>query len=208
MNPIPVNLATEDELSELTLYRILDVIGGYAVGTPFRRGGFGYLRRTIRGWNDAAKGIPFIVLTDLDTYRCPMELINDWLSVPKHQNLIFRVAVREVESWLLADAINLARFLRVNPSLIPSNPDMLQDPKRTLVDLARKSPLRKIRAGIAPPRDSSAKQGPDYNGCLGDFVRNSWNVKGALAESPSLEKAVACLSRFAPVWQRQSVQRR
>jgi hypothetical protein len=200
MSPIPVNLATEDELSELTLYRLLEVIGGYAVGTPYRRGGFGYLRRTIRGWNSAAKGIPFIVLTDLDSYRCPMELIDDWLKVPKHENLIFRVAVREVESWLLADAANLAHFLGVRRSLIPDTPDLLHDPKRTLVELARKSHLGRIRTGIAPPRGSSAKQGPDYNGCLGEFVRKSWNVNDAMKYSPSLEKAVVRLSRFAPDW--------
>ena len=33
MSFIPVNLATEDELSEVTLYRILERVGGYAVVT-------------------------------------------------------------------------------------------------------------------------------------------------------------------------------
>jgi len=52
MNPIPVNLAIEDELSETVLHRIIAHTGrGYAIGTAYGRGGFGYLKRTIHGWN-------------------------------------------------------------------------------------------------------------------------------------------------------------
>jgi hypothetical protein len=61
MTLIPINLATEDELSEVTLLRILKDLDRYAVGAAYRRGGFGYLRRTIDGWNRAARGIPTTV---------------------------------------------------------------------------------------------------------------------------------------------------
>jgi hypothetical protein len=74
MTPIPLNLATEDELSEVALLRLLDRLGRFAVGAAYRRGGFGYLRRTILGWNQAAKGIPFLVLADLDKHECPASL--------------------------------------------------------------------------------------------------------------------------------------
>src|ERR1035441_2055564 len=74
---IPVNLATEDELSEAVLRRLLDHADrGYAIGTAYGRRGFGYLRRTITGWNRAAQFVPFIVLTDLDRRPCPTELID------------------------------------------------------------------------------------------------------------------------------------
>ena len=200
MSPIPVNLATEDELSEVTLSRILNEVDGYAVGTKYRRGGFGYLRKTIAGWNQAARGIPFIVLTDLDTYECPSALLNDWLKVPKHQNLLFRIAVREVESWLLADPENLSSFLGVRPSLIPANADSLPDPKATLVQLARSSRSSRIRESLVPARRSTAKQGPDYNGCLCGFVRDRWNMTLAKENSPSLARAVDRFSSFLPVW--------
>jgi hypothetical protein len=166
MTPIPVNIATEDELSEAALLRILVETGRYAVGTAYRRGGFGYLRRTIHGWNSAAKGIPFVVLTGLDTGGCPPELIADWLPAGKHPNLIFRVAVREVESWLLADPEHLSKFLHVPISLVPRGTDSLADPKATMVDLARRSRSKAIRDRIVPRKGSTAKQGPDYNGCL------------------------------------------
>jgi len=200
MTHIPVNLATEDELSELTILSILAKIKRYAVGTSYRRGGFGYLRRTIHGWNSAAKGVPFIVLTDLDIHKCPSELINDWLPVGKHPNLIFRVAVREVESWLLADPLNLAEFLSVSERLIPAAPDTLANPKGTLVKLAASSRSKGIRDRIVPRRGSTAVQGPDYNGCLGSFVREQWDLNIARRNSPSLARAVDRLASFVPKW--------
>lgn len=200
MTLIPVNLATEDELSEVTLSRILEVIEGFSVGTLYRRGGFGYLRRTVPGWNQAAKGIPFIVLTDLDAYMCPTAQMNDWLKVPKHRNLLFRVAVREVESWLLADSRNLSDFLGVKFSLVPVDTDSLPDPKATLVQLSRKSKLRWVRESIVPVKGSTAKQGPNYNGCLCAFVREQWDLNAAKANSASLARTVDRLSSFAPAW--------
>ena len=69
MTLIPVNLAIEDELSEEALRRMLGDVGRFAIGSAYRRGGYGYLRKTIGGWNQASKGTPFLVLTDLDRYE-------------------------------------------------------------------------------------------------------------------------------------------
>jgi hypothetical protein len=199
MNPIPVSLATEDELSEVILFRILAGLERFAVGTAYRRGGYGYLRRTIHGWNSAAVGQPFIVLTDLDICECPPRLISDWLKVPQHPNLLFRVAVREVEAWLLADRRNLSEFLGISARIIPENPDNLLDPKATLIDLARRS-RKEVRDRIVPRPASTAKHGPDYNGCLTGFVRTRWECSSATAHSPSLSRTVERLRQFTPVW--------
>lgn len=200
MSLIPINLATEDELSEITLLRILKHLNRYAIGTAYRRGGYGYLRRTIHGWNRAATGIPFVVLTDLDDRECPAKLIADWLQAPRHPNLIFRIAVREVESWLLADPANLSRFLGVPEKIMPVDSDRLADPKAKIMELAIKSRTRVIRDGIVPKRGSTAKIGPDYNGLLGSFVRNDWDLEAARTGSPSLARTVTRLSAFIPVW--------
>ena len=200
MSVIPVNLASEDELSEVVLFRILNHLERYVVGTAYRRGGFGYLRRTISGWNRAAKGCPFVVLTDLDEFECPAKLIETWLTVPRHPNLLFRVAVREVEAWLLADRKNLARHLRVPDEVMPHASDELADPKATLVAIARRSRSKVIRDRIVPRAGSTAKQGPDYNGCLGSFVREDWDVEAAKVVSPSLARAVYRLGSFVPDW--------
>jgi len=203
MTPIPVNLATEDELSEITLIRVLASANRYAVGTPYRRGGFGYLRRTIHGWNNAAKSTPFVVLTDLDTYECPLRLISDWLLVPKHPNLLFRVAVREVESWILADPENLAEFPGLNRAWIPTNTDTIADPKAAIVNLARRSRSKTLRGRIVPAKNSTAKQGPDYNACLGSFVQEHWDIDTARRNSPSLARTLDRITSFIPVWPQQ-----
>jgi hypothetical protein len=201
MMTIPVHLATEDELSEAVLRRILTHIKrGYAVGVAYRHGGFGYLRRTVPGWNRAAKGQPFVLLTDLDKYACPKALIADWLPVPLHPNLLFRVAVREVESWLPADKVNLALYFGISDQRVPKDADALADAKAVLIDLARRSRLRELRNGIVPKRGSTAQQGPDYNGRLIPFVQNSWDVRAAANNSPSLARTVERLKIFRPTW--------
>lgn len=203
MSVIPINLGIEDELSEAVLRRLLRFVGrGYEIGVAYRRGGFGYLRRTVSGWNRAAQSIPFVVLTDLDHHTCPKALIDDWLTEPQHRNLLFRVAVREVESWLLADPGNLSKYLVVRENLVPANPENLKDPKEALIDLARRSQSATIRDRVVPKRGSSAKQGPDYNGCLVKFVTAHWDIKSAAAQSQSLARTATRLAGFAPSWTR------
>ena len=201
MSPIPINLAVEDDLSEWVLRVLIDYVNReYSIGTTYGRNGFGYLRKTVRGWNTAARGIPFVLLTDLDKATCPADLIQEWLGVPLHPNLIFRVAVREVESWLLADVRNLASYLTVRQSMIPTNCDALDDPKAELVKVANRAKSRDIRERIVPSPGSTAKQGPDYNGCLGVFVRDHWDIGEACAASASLNRAFQRLKTFEPSW--------
>jgi hypothetical protein len=112
-------------------------------------------------------------------------LIRDWLSELLPPNLLFRVAVREVEAWLLGDRTNLARFLRVSPALIPTGPEALGDPKTALIALAAKSRRTDIRDPIVPNKGSTARQGRDYNGCLTEFVRGDWDIDSSSGECPA-----------------------
>ena len=145
---IRINLVIEDNLSEEVLRAILkqsiknyEVIGRFP---DLRRlsssGGFGYIKSRIKGFNNAAKEMPFLVLTDLDKEECAPKLIKEWLPVKLHPNLIFRVAKREVESRVMADRNAFADFLRIPTAKIPINiDDELDDPKAFLVMMARKS---------------------------------------------------------------------
>jgi hypothetical protein len=79
MSPaIPLSLAFEDELTELLTLKILRSIPNeFATRTIYNRGGNGYLKKNINGFNYAAKGVPYLVGTDLDRYDCPPALISD-----------------------------------------------------------------------------------------------------------------------------------
>ncbi|MBN2208807.1 MAG: DUF4276 family protein [Candidatus Coatesbacteria bacterium] len=196
---IPVHLAVEDQLSEAVLHAILRQSGrNYHVGTCLGRRGFSYLKKRIGRFNNAAKGTPFIVLTDLDRAECAPALVKDWLKAPKHHNLIFRVAVKEVESWIIADRSALASFLGIKREVVPEMPDKLDDPKEALVGLARKSRKTDLRDAIVPTQGSKVKRGPDYNATVGRFVKNCWDAKAAMKASPSLRRTFEAISGFRP----------
>lgn len=202
MQPIPINLAVEDFLSEAVLRKILRFTRKpYATGTCFCKGGYGYLKKNIQGFNHAAKTTPFLVLTDLDNIECPPTLIKEWLPHPKHPNLLFRVAVREIEAWLLAHREAFAKFLGIKTHSIPSNVDTISDPKQFLLSLAKKSKKRQLREAITPAPGSTARVGPDYNGQLGLFVERVWDVATASQHSPSLQRTVKVVKDFNPQWQ-------
>src|SRR5208283_2996534 len=110
--PVPINLVVEDILSESILRNILGHFeNNFIIGTCYGQTGKGYIKKNINGFNNAAKGIPYLVLTDLDREECPPSLFQEWFNSQKHPNLIFRVAVKEVESWLLAHKEAMAKFL-------------------------------------------------------------------------------------------------
>ena len=195
-----ITLAVEDPLSEAILRTILrQSERPYHVQSCIGLSGFGYLRKNIKELNHAARTLPILVLTDLDRAECAPILLREWLNVSPHQNLMFRVAVREVESWIMAHRTAFAAFLGIRTDLIPTNPDELGDPKRTLLDLTAKSRRRVLREAIIPAPKSTAKMGPDYNGRLGEFVMMNWDVREAVKNSLSLWKAFHAINSFNPV---------
>lgn len=201
MEQVAISLAVEDQLSEAVLKKILRIAEDrFLVTTCYSRGGFGYLKKNIAGFNNAAKGIPFVVLTDLDTSECPPALIREWFPYTKHPNLIFRVAVREIEAWLLADRCGLSMYIGISNDIIPADVESIKDPKQTLIELTKKSRKRRLREAIVPGSKSDARQGPDYNGALITFVNEFWDIKTAMGNSISLKKTVKSVIDFRPVY--------
>jgi hypothetical protein len=201
MPDIYVNMVFEDILSGAVLSKLLaHAQQNYIVGFSYPSGGFGWIKKRINGFNHAAKGMPYLILTDLDVNECPPVLIRGWLNGPLHPNLAFRVAVRTVESWLLGSRESFAAFLGVQENRIPLNVDEIPKPKEFVVNLARRSRKRDIRADLVPEEGSTAKVGRNYNGRLMCFVESSWDPSVAGARSPSLRRAIDALDRFQPVY--------
>lgn len=198
-------VATEDALSEAVAETLLRQSGGHMVHTRLRRDGFGYLKSKITSFNKMAKtGLPVLLLTDLDRATCPPALISDWLPAGSDPHLLFRIAVRQTESWLLADRDAFAHYLGISVSVIPGNPDVLPNSKTALLNLVRKSKHRQLRQDILPARGVSFPVGLGYNQRLSEFVRAYWDSRRAAAVSASLSRAVARVAEFNPVESRRS----
>ncbi|AZE15273.1 DUF4276 family protein [Pseudomonas chlororaphis] len=179
-------LATEDELSEKVGIR-LATEAGLEIGQCLRRNGFGYLKSRVANFCQMAKQAPVLLITDLDRKQCANTLIDDWLgNHEKPENFLFRVAIREVESWILADQEALRKLLGKKGQL-PHRPDELADPKSAFLSLAQNAP-KNIKEELVAQRGSVSSQGVGYNAILGQWVSESWSPTRAAERSPSLQR--------------------
>jgi hypothetical protein len=97
--------------------------------------------------------------------------------------------VRAVEAWLLADRERLAHFLGIQLSHVPTNPEAVDDPKRTVIELAERSRRRGIREDMVPRPGSGRTQGPAYTSRMIEFAmdeRAGWRPDVAGSSSASL----------------------
>lgn len=191
-------LATEDSLSEAIGRRLVsEACPDIEIGPCFQRNGFGYLKSSLEKFCNVSKRSPLLLITDLDKAPCPATLVSSWLgSKRKPDNLIFRVAVREVEAWLIADHVGMKALLGKGASKLPRDPDLLPDPKRALLALAANAP-RDVRSDLLPRPGAIASQGLGYNARLGDFVHNTWDPERAAINSGSLRRALDRLKDLA-----------
>lgn len=191
-----INYLVEGEIDEIVALRIISNLG-HDIGVGYGKRGIGYIQNKIQTFNQTAQNIFYLVLVDfMDTkLECPSQVISNWL--PHKNNLMFfRVVVREIESWILADRKNLAAFLNVNIELIPLTPEIEPDPKRKLVNIARKSRSKRIRDAFVPEQNSTAQVGKLYTSEMKRFVSTFWDIDAARKNSPSLEK---CLQRLSEI---------
>ena len=179
--------AVEGLLDEAVLRRLVEQEG--AILKPlYGKTGKSNLRKQINGYNQAARFFPWIVLVDLDRDNdCAPDLKAEWLPEPAH-HMCFRVAVRAVEAWLLADREPLARFLSVSTSRLPFHPETLDDPKHDMIELARRSRRREIREGMVPRPGSGRKVGSAYTSQMIEFVQTRWRPAVAARRSNSLRR--------------------
>ena len=193
-------LAVEDPLSEVVARRILaSVSPRREVSLCLGLKGKDYLRQKAENLNQASKGSPVFLLTDLDDPKdCPAGLIRSWLKTTRQPNFILRVAVMEVESWIMADREGFARFLSVLPERIPFDTDSIPRPKEFLVSLARQSRSSRLREDLVPVAGGTSKVGPAYNLQLASFVTQSWNPEAAAKVSHSLRRALHRAKELSP----------
>jgi len=193
--PILVSAAVEGLVDEAVVRRIIQEVGGYT-GPVYGKNGKASLSHKIKGYNQAAMYRPWLVIVDLNhEVDCAPLLRATWLPDPAAY-MCFRVAVRTVEAWLLADYERLSEFMNVDAGRIPKDPEKLADPKKTLVELARHSRSSVMREDMVPRSGSGRLVGPAYTSRLIEFVTNveeGWRPPVAAECSRSLNH---CLQRL------------
>lgn len=187
-----VILFSEDTLIEQAAQKIIAVENPkLRISNAMGRRGFDYFRSRISQIRRSASTLKFLVFLDGDELgkTCPSDAINQWFQTTQPNNIHIRFAFHEVESWLLADRENIARFLGVSKAIIPVVPDSVRDTKELLVRLARKSRNRQLVNDIVPPKGFSTIVGPAYNIRVSEFIQTHWDVRNAAAGNDSLARA-------------------
>ncbi|WP_353144322.1 DUF4276 family protein [Acinetobacter pragensis] len=194
-------LACEDQLSSSFC---LQLIQNYFPSSTYNpiivTGGTGELRKKVQAFANISK-IPekaTLILTDLDQCQSVESLIEEWKEGKEYSDTFFiYVAVREIESWVLADADAFSQWSGIPKSKIPQNPDNEQDVKQTLLNIVKKYGSTSIKNDLLPVKGAvTSRVGIAYNSSLVSFVSNYWSIQRAKLNSPSLNNVDLCLSRY------------
>ncbi len=195
-----ITVAVEDILSRAVARRLVkeylplaNIFGEFVAG--------GSIESRIPGLNQRAFHVgPVLALADLDRpMSCPAALVGQYSGgLAISPRMLIRVAVLEVESWILADRAGIAGWLGISANAVSRNPESLIDPKRSLVELANRSRNRLLKEAIAPRNViGTNRTGPGYNETVGDFVTRLWNPEVARGNALSLDRAILRIAELA-----------
>lgn len=159
------------------------------------------LKNKIASYNQAAVHGPWLVLVDLDTpMLCPSTMRRQWIPQAS-ANMCFRIAVPQIESWLIADRSGIARYLRVPPDLVPTDIEARQNAKDVMVSLAHRSRNRDLREDMVKYVNGVVRgPGKAYASRIIEFVENHWDVRAAAQQSDSLHRCLLSLETLVQRW--------
>ncbi|NJL27831.1 MAG: hypothetical protein HC897_07995 [Thermoanaerobaculia bacterium] len=186
--------------TDLPIVAKLAADAGIMISREIGCAGKSQLDADLRGYNNAAHHAPWFVLRDLDQdAACAGELLAGWAFQPSNW-MCFRLAVRAIESWLLADHEGICSFFKVKPSIVPEHPDTAVNPTQALVNLARRSRSKRIRDAMVPRPGLATSVGAFYEATIIHFGRDHWDLDRAAARSESLARARHRLHELARRW--------
>jgi hypothetical protein len=190
-----INAAGEGYPDEVVIKALCGCIG-IEVAAYFNAQGKAHLDRKVSGYNKAAKRWHWLVLRDLDgDAECAPDLRH--LLLPEPEKLMeFRIVVRAIEAWLLADRSSLAKFFRVSEKRVPLDPEQLVDPKGAMIQLCSLSRRRDLKEDMLPRRGSGARVGPAYASRLAEFAEKEWRPRVAAKSSDSLHRCIKRLDAW------------
>ncbi len=162
--------------------------------------GCGSIFARLDKYNEISKNVnsPVIVFIDLDNTPCAPRLLADH---PIHNmqppnKFQIRVAVREVESWLLADKQGMETYFGIPQNAITHDPEALPNPKQALLNLIKEKARAEFKREMLPK--GKAKIGSKYNKHLTDFINTAWDSTRACANADSLDRAIKGIQKITP----------
>jgi len=194
MAELVLNVVCEDDPQEEVIKKLFSIRPDFRIDTVYRRNGNRYIIANINHFNEDADNIPYFILTDLDYWPCPPGLMDEWLDDEKHPNLIFRIAVHSVESWLMADFDNFSHFFRIPNEEMRRDLEEIIEPQKYLLFLIDKYSTKEFKDAMLPKK--GAKIGRQYNAYLTEFINKRWNYHYAERYSKSLRHALRAICLF------------
>lgn len=194
---LEVALVVEDVLSLVVMEKVMaHTQRGFSVVRSLNENGVDKIRLSLTKYRNASHVLAHVVLVDLDNATCAPALRQQWGVPTLPDTMLFRVAVREVEAWVLADRAGFASFAGIPQNKVSPSPETLADSKQALINLVRQSRNRRLVSELVPEQGTSMSKGPLYNERLGQFVREKWDVAAAMQAAPSLQRTVDRLQEF------------
>lgn len=187
----------EGRVDKAVLERILGQLG-ISCGRIKEYGGCSKLDADIPKFLESTRSHAICILRDLDAGECAPSLL-DRFGVEKAAspaNLVFRVPVRQIEAWLLADTDSFARYFKISKALMPAHPDVLADAKEEVLRLLRRSNSPPMKEGMLPREGYSSRTGAEYASLLNDYTRRLWDPDRARGRSPSLDRSLKAFEAF------------
>lgn len=192
-----VYFAVEGRTDAPVAQRLIRLVG-FRPQEAIVAGGKSRLDPRIPALNRSGVQINWLILRDLDhDAPCASQLIGGLLRESRRMpRVALRSPIRAMESWLPADGDGFAREFSVSRHRVPDDPDHLDNPKRSVVNLCGTSRKSEIRAAMLPRTGSRRQVGPAYTDRISTFARGLWSPERALERSPSLRRTIAALRRL------------
>ncbi len=192
--------AFEDSVSEAVAIKLIkqEKIGCELKKLGTRGGGRSPILAHINKYNQMSKISPVILFIDLDKDECAPSLMVNYPIRDKQppNKLQVRIAVREVESWLLADKQGIEIYFGIPQNAIPHNPEELDDPKQELLNLIKGKSNADFKREMLP--NGKVISGSEYNNYLTDFINTAWDSTRACANADSLDRAIKGIQQITP----------
>jgi hypothetical protein len=196
--------AVEGMTDEMVLRSLIATVGAEP-GTIVDMRGKDRLKKHLNAYNQASHYSPWCILLDLDRDADCAPSLCTHLLPERGTWMCFRVVVRSIEAWLMADRAHLAQFLSVAMARIPADVESIDQPKEVMVNLARHSRRPAIQQDMVPRPGSGRSVGPAYTARLIEFVTNQeqgWRPQVAANSADSLRRCLQCLQHMLETFQK------